>query len=66
MKRKKSRVKAKKKYRYANPVNGKPVSRQRIWQLRNRSKGRCIICGKKSESYRCEECNDAHLERQKK
>lgn len=64
MRRKKA--KRKKRYLYKHPENGAKVSRQRIWQLRQKSKGKCIICGKKSKTYRCEGCNKEHLERQQK
>jgi hypothetical protein len=28
-------------------VSGKPLSRQRLWQLRKKKEGKCIICGAK-------------------
>lgn len=65
MRAKKSK-RRKKRYLYAHPDNGHMVSRQRIWQLRQRAKGRCVRCGTKAKTYRCEDCQEKHLESQKK
>jgi len=41
-------------YRYLNPITGKMVSRQRIWQLRQKQAGRCLFCGRVAvKSGRC-------------
>ena len=31
--------------RGATGADGKPLSRQRIWQLRKKKEGKCIVCG---------------------
>ena len=36
-----------KRYLYLNPATGRMVSRQRLWQLRKKADGRCIVCGRK-------------------
>jgi hypothetical protein len=30
------------------------ISRQRKWQLRQRAKGLCVVCGKEARSWACE------------
>jgi DNA-binding CsgD family transcriptional regulator len=45
-------------YKYPHPVTGKPVSRQRIYQLRNIEMGLCITCGgeKDTKKQQCDAC----------
>ncbi len=46
----------KKTYKYLNPVTGRQVSRQRMWQIRKELAGCCIICGQLAVTgYFCEE-----------
>jgi hypothetical protein len=33
------------KKEYIHPVTGKPISRQRAWQLKNKEEGKCTNCG---------------------
>jgi hypothetical protein len=41
------------KNRYFYWHNDNLVSRQRMWQIRKREAGKCIICGKMREKYAC-------------
>lgn len=34
-----------------------PVSRQRKYQLRQKLRGKCMRCGKKSETVQCSKCH---------
>jgi len=63
---KRKRAARPKRYLYKHPVNGKKVTRQRLWQLKQKKKGRCVICGERSKTYRCDACNKIHLRNQKK
>lgn len=59
--------------KYPHPVSGKPVSRQRVHQVRIRKKGECLGCGAKwTETIFCDPCaklngvKETHSEKRKK
>lgn len=44
------------------------VSRQREWQKRKASEGKCVVCGKQRNLYACycDECQSRAIENQRK